>query len=413
MYYELQIMPIHTAGNKLLGAYGTGRDVTEGVHTYRRLQAGIARLQEANKEVEEYVQNINYVFDVGGVRTVNYSPDTHTLTVHKSLNEIQLALTQSRCMTIIDERSKKTVMRILNNMDNRTADIIDTQIKTTLRHNGMPLFLHLRFIPITNRQGVVESYFGMCRDISDVKNTEKLLEVETLRAKEVEKLQNSFLRNMSYEIRTPLNTVVGFAELFEQDHSPEDEEVFITQIKESSAHLLHLINDILFLSRLDAQMIDYNKQETDFAQTFEGHCQMGWSNDMKDGVKYVVENPYEQLIVDIDDANIGRIIEQLAANAAQHTNSGTVRARYDYIGGKLMIAIDDTGTGMSAKTLESIYERFNMGNHMGTGLGLPICKMLAEQMGGSIDISSELGKGTTVWITLPCKATNIIRKKQI
>ena len=134
---------------------------------------------------------------------------------------------------------------------------------------------------------------------------------------------------------------------------------------------------------------------------------------MKDGVNYVVENHYEQLVVEIDDANLGRIIEQIAANAAQHTYSGTVRARYDYINGKLMIAIDDTGNGMSPEKLSQIYERFSSGNHTGTGLGLPICKELAEQMGGSIDINSEEGKGTTVWITIPCTAQAKERKKQL
>jgi signal transduction histidine kinase len=412
-FYERQLVPVYDEHNQLLGIYGTGRDVTEVANTYRKLQQGIRELQKTNKEVTDYVQNINYVLGTGGVRMVNYSPNTHTLTINKSIDEVQLSLTQSRCMTIVDEKSKRIAMRMLNNMDDRTSSVIDAQIKTIVKIHGMPLYLHLRLIPITDNDGRVDRYFGMCRDISEIRNTEKLLEKETQRAKEVENLQNSFLRNMSYEIRTPLSSVVGFAELFEQEHSQEDEEVFIHEIKNSSAYLLRLINDILFLSRLDAHMIEMNKQPIDFAQTFEGHCHIGWNNDKKEGVNYVVENPYETLVVDIDDTNMGRIIEQLAANAAQNTASGMVRARYEYIGGKLMIAIDDTGCGMSAEVLAHIYDRFSSGNNRGTGLGLPICKLLAEQMGGSIDINSEEGKGTTVWVIMPCTATVKDRKKQI
>ena len=126
-----------------------------------------------------------------------------------------------------------------------------------------------------------------------------------------------------------------------------------------------------------------------------------------------MESHYDHLVVDIDETNLGRIIEQITANAAQHTTKGTVRARYDYINGKLVIMIEDTGRGMSEETLAHIYERFATGAHQGTGLGLPICKELAEQMGGSIEISSSLGKGTTVWITMPCKATTIDRKTEI
>jgi len=412
-YYELQLVPVFDRHNKQLGIYGTGRDVTEVVTTYHKAQECIRKVQQATQEITNYVSNINYVLDVGGMRMVTYSPSSHILTVFKGLNQVQLSLTQSRCMTLVDEKSKKKGVRILNSMDNLTAHAIYAEIKTTLRRAGIPLYLQLRLIPIYDGQGKAVSYFGLCRDVSQLKATEALLEIETQRAQEEEDLKNSFLRNMNYEIRTPLNNVVGFAELLEQPHSPEDETIFIDQIKNSSAHLLDLINDILFLSRLDAHMIEINKQPIDFALTFEGHCQMGWANSKKPGVHYIVENRYEQLVVDIDDTNLGRIIEQIAANAAQHTDSGTVRARYDYMGNKLLVAIEDTGCGMSHDRLRRIYDRFNSSAHQGTGLGLPICRALAEQLGGSIDVSSEEGRGTTVWITIPCTATAMERKKEI
>lgn len=412
IFFDIQVVPYYDQEGKLLGTYTTGRDVTEIANAYHQLQKGIANIQKATVEVTEYVNNINYVLGVGGIRMAEYSPSTHTLTIFKGLNQVQLSLTQSRCMTLIDEQSRKKAMRLLNSMDNQTFNSIDAEIKTNLHIKGRTLYVQFHFIPVYDDKGRLDRYFGMCKDLSEIKATELLLEKETIRAKDVENLKNSFLRNMSYEIRTPLNSVVGFAELFEMDHSQEDEDIFIQEIKTSSAHLLNLINDILFLSRLDAHMIEINKQPTDFAQTFEGHCQFGWSKHIKPGVEYLVENPYEQLVVDIDDSNMGRIIEQITMNAAQHTESGTVRARYDYISGKLMIAIDDTGKGMSESTLSRIYERFTSGPNSGTGLGLPICKELVEQMGGSIDISSELSKGTTVWITMPCKASVILRKKK-
>ena len=412
-YYERQLVPIQTADGRMLGTFGSGRDVSEVVTTYHKLQEGITKLRESNKEVSDYVDNINYVLNASGVRIAEYSPDNHTMIIYRALNEVQLKLTQTRCMTLVDDKSKKTAMRMLNNMDNRVNSIIDMQVKTTLRLHGMSFYIRLRFVPITDESGKVVNYYGMCRDISEVRNTQRLLEIETAHAQEVEDLKNSFLRNMSYEIRTPLTSVVGFADLLEQEHNPDDEPLFIEEIKSNSAYLLRLINDILFLSRLDAHMIEINKQPIDFAQTFEGHCQIGWGNNMKPTVNYIVENPYEQLIVDIDDTNMGRIIEQITANAAQYTKQGTVRARYDYVGGKLMIAIDDTGVGMSAETLSHIYERFSSGNHEGTGLGLPICKQLAEQMGGTIELSSEVGKGTTVWITMPCTAIKFDRKNQL
>ena len=113
----------------------------------------------------------------------------------------------------------------------------------------------------------------MCRDISEIKATEQELTEKTLKAQEVETIKNAFLRNMSYEIRTPLTSVVGFAELFQQDHSPDEETLFIQEIKENSTQLLKLINNILFLSRLDAEMIEFKKQPIDFTAFFGGRCE--------------------------------------------------------------------------------------------------------------------------------------------
>ena len=316
-------------------------------------------------------------------------------------------------MTFIEESSKRDAMRILNKMDSRTDSPISLEIKTTIHIGRRPMYLQFSFVPTYDSEGHVVSYFGMCRDMSEIKATEQQLEEQTARAQEVENLKNAFLRNMSYEIRTPLNAVVGFAELFEMEgNSLEDEELFIRQIKDNSAHLLQLINDILFLSRLDANMIEFTPQPTDFAVSFDAHCQVGWMGQEKPGVRYIVENRYSQLVVDIDDANVGRVIEQIVSNAVSHTSEGYVRTRYDYVGDKLIIAIEDSGKGIPPELLNQIYERFSS-TGQGTRLGLPICKELVEQMGGTIDIDSTQGDGTTVWISIPCKASLIVRKKDI
>ena len=132
---------------------------------------------------------------------------------------------------------------------------------------------------------------------------------------------------MSYEIRTPLNTVVGFSELFEMEHSEEDEAVFIHESKTNSDKLLQLINDILFISRLDADMVASTPAPIDFAAVFDGKCESAWASDRKPGVEYVVQNPYKRLIIDIDDTNFSMILEKIIKNAVQHTASGKVLAR--------------------------------------------------------------------------------------
>jgi signal transduction histidine kinase len=296
-------------------------------------------------------------------------------------------------------------------MDNLSRSSLNATVSTTLRaKNGHPLYLYLSFIPIINNEGNIERYFGMCRDIIEIKATEQALSEKTQKAQEVETIKNAFLRNMSYEIRTPLASVVGFAELFQQDHESGEEALFIQEIKENSTQLLKLINNILFLSRLDAEMIEFKKQPIDFAAFFGGRCETAWQKYKLDGVEYVVDNPYNKLVIDVDSQNIGIIIDQIVANAVQHTTTGQVLARFDYTGEELVMAFTDTGSGIADEKLSHIYERFTGSTSRGTGLGLPICYEIVHQMGGKITIKSTVGKGTMVWVTIPCECSEIERK---
>ena len=411
LYYELQLVPVRDDDGQLLGIYGTGRDVTEIAKSYTRLQKNIAKLQEATDELQDYIRNIDYVMQNGGVRIVNYSPDKHTLLVFSEINHIQQRLTQTRLLTLADKESEKAAQRILNNMDNHTRQPVNATIKSTLRLKGnKQLCLYFSFVPVFDADGNVTDYFGMCRDISDIKATEEQLARETVKAQEVETVKNAFLRNMSYEIRTPLNSVVGFAELFEMEHEKADEQLFIEEIKKNSRNLLKLINDILFLSRLDAGMIEINTMPIDLAAIFEGRCQSAWTHCQQPDVSYIVDTPYERLVLDLDLTNLGVILDHIVTNAALHTTSGFVRASFDYNGEDLTVTIQDTGCGIPADLLDRIFERFVTADSSSSGLGLPICQEVVKLMGGRIRLKSEVGKGTIVWITLPCTCKEMVRK---
>ena len=408
MYYELQLLPIRGKQNELLGIFGIGRDVTENVYAYRQLKANTRQLQQVNNEMTKYVKNIDYVLTAGGISMVTYHLATHTLTIYNEIGHVRYALTQTRALSLVAEESKKQALRILNKMENRATDSLHGEFKSGIRHQGIPIYLQFNFIPLYKNNRIYE-YFGMCRDISELKAIEAKLAKETVRAQEVEVIKNAFLRNMSYEIRTPLNSVVGFSELFEMDHTPEDEIVFIEQIKSSSASLLKLINDILFLSRLDAGMITIKPQPVDFAAICEERCEAVWHDLKKPGVEYIVRNPYKRMVVDVDDSNLSLVIDKVITNAVQYTQKGSVEVRYDYMGDQLIVSVEDTGSGIPAETADHIFERFVTGDNTGAGLGLSICHELMEYMGGKIQLKSKEGKGTTVWITLPCKLIEMER----
>ena len=411
LYYELQVMPIYDKFGNRIGFFGTGRNVTESANSYRKLKENSKKLQIVKDDVSTYVHNIDYVLSVGGISLVNYRLDTHTLTVYSEIGHEKYSLTQTRALAFVDSSSEKQALRVFNKMDNRQTGSIIVDVKTCIRRrkDRLPLHLQLNFVP-TIVDGEITEYFGLIRDISEIKAVEEKLAEESVRAQEVETVKNAFLHNMSHEIRTPLNTVVGFSELFQMEHSPEDEALFINEIKNNSASLLKLINDILFLSRLDAGMITLSPQPVDFASIFAGRCSSVWDNHMQPGVEYIVQSPYNRLVVEIDEPNVSMIINKIITNAIQHTKSGSVLARYEYIADRLLVSVEDTGSGIKKENLENIFGRFVTGANNGAGLGLSICHELVQYMGGTIELTSTEGKGTTVWFSIPCKLVEMERK---
>ena len=412
-YYESSITPVINAEGNLEGIYVSGRNVTEMVESFHRQQEGVNQLRIVHKNIQDYIQNINYALRVSDVRLVNYYPDTYTFEISSNVNQSQLCLSQVRCIRLASPQFRKNVSILLNRMDHRNTMLIEQAIQIDIHdRQGRPIWLLFNMVPVYVN-GKVERYFGMCRNITEMIETERRLAVETKKAQETEKLKQAFLTNMSYEIRTPLNTVVGFAELFEAEHDPADEPVFVEQIKKNSNQLLNLVNDILFLSRLDANMIESLRSETDFALFFESSCQLGLSN-AKPEVKTIIENDYEHLIVTIDLENVGKMIQRACALASAYTQKGTIRCKYEYWHNELIIVIEDTGVGIDAEKLPNIFNRFNRNSDTqkyGTGLDMPIIQALANMMGGDIEAQSEKGKGTTARITIPCEATLVEKKR--
>ena len=158
-------------------------------------------------------------------------------------------------------------------------------------------------------------------------------------------------------------------------------------------------------------MITMKTHPVDFAQAIEQKCESIWGNDKKPNVEYIVKKPFRKLVIDIDEPNVSIIIDKIITNAVQHTTKGRILVRYDYLGDELIVAVDDTGEGIPEDMLSHIFERFvtGDGNNTRAGLGLSICHDLIQHLGGAINIKSDIGKGTSVWFTVPCKSLEMDR----
>ena len=416
MYYESAINPIRNEEGKLEGVYMSGRDITEMVNSFHRLQKSVEKLQKGTDSIRQYIANIDYALSVSGVQLVNYYPHSYTFELINRETNSKLHMSQLRCIRLATMPFRRTVNSVLNRMDHLTRHDIKQAIEIEIRDKkGRQIWLLFNMVPMFDAEGRVERYFGTYRDITDMVETEKQLAIETKKAQETELLKQTFLTNMSYEIRTPLNNIVGFAGLFTGDHDANDEPFFMEQIKRSTGELLLLVNDILYISRLEANMEEYTKEPTDFAGAFEALCLAGLSA-IKPEVQPIIVQTYNRLVVDIDMKHVTELIQRMCSMSCLLTSQGSIQVSYEYHRGELTFRFEDTGKGVTEEMMSHIFDHFTRdekGELIGSGLDLAIAQLLAHQMGGTIDIQSDYGKGTSVWVSIPCTALVIEKKRNL
>jgi len=247
-----------------------------------------------------------------------------------------------------------------------------------------------------------ESIWFFGRDLTDTVEAAQKLKEAKEKAEKSERLKSAFLANMSHEIRTPLNAIVGFSRLISEIESSEHKAEFCRIIEENNERLLHLINELLDLSKIEANMVRFNIQPismqklcTEVYNTFCLRC--------SPEVQLIYEPFEEDLFAFADKNRTIQVLSNLIDNALKFTKCGSIHYGYQKKGEYVEIYTTDTGIGIASEQLSSVFDRFVKAdeNIRGTGLGLSICKMLVERMGGHISVQSILGKGTTFLFTLP------------
>ena len=248
--------------------------------------------------------------------------------------------------------------------------------------------------------GVAANNMIMLRE----ENKNKLIE-EQKKATESDRLKSAFLANMSHEIRTPMNGILGFSELLEDETINEaDKKVFVKLIRKNGEILLNLINDIVDISKIEANLLSIRKRPLDmnrFLNEISAHYTELLAVRKGKPIEFkIISNIKPDLIIETDEARLRQILDNLIGNAIKFTQEGSVSVSVEYQEETVHFSVSDTGIGISTDQLSNIFERFiqaNQGhkvNFGGTGLGLAISKNLVELMGGSIKVESELGKGS-------------------
>lgn len=235
--------------------------------------------------------------------------------------------------------------------------------------------------------------------ISEVKLTYALKKAESL-----DKLKSSFLENISHEIRTPLNAIVGFSNILSETSNPQKIANINNIIEQNSDLLLHLMDDILNLSRIEAGYIEFAPRPFDLTKFINDLGLTFKQRATSKGIALICQTPYKACIVELDPLKMNQIVSNLITNAIKFTSQGSIELGYYCNKHEVAIFVKDTGKGIEKKDIDIIFDRFIKIDEFtqGTGLGLPICKAIIDALNGSITVSSEIGKGSTFTIRIPC-----------
>ncbi|WP_455666226.1 sensor histidine kinase [Phocaeicola sp.] len=240
-------------------------------------------------------------------------------------------------------------------------------------------------------------------DITELKETEMKLIKARDNAENLDRLKSAFLANMSHEIRTPLNAIVGFSGLLVDTEDKEERSQYMSIVQENTELLLQLISDILDLSKIESGTFEIVKGKVD-VNVLCSEIVRSLSMKAPEGVELRFDDHLPQCIICSDKNRLTQVISNFINNALKFTFSGFISLSYCEVDGEfLKFSVRDTGTGIPADKVNTIFDRFVKLNTFvhGTGLGLSICKSIVEQMGGSIGVESKEGEGSCFWFVIP------------
>jgi PAS domain S-box-containing protein len=402
---ERDYVPIIENG-KFLGQIWRYQDITDIINQKKSL----LRIEEKYRRIIEDLEFGLIEVDLDQIITKAY-PAFCKLTEY---SEEEL-IGQNAAEILLDPEFEKIIQEQNENRKEGESSVYEIKIRTK---SGTPKWLIISGTPIYNERNEIIGSIGIHIDITERRHLEDALKLANEKANSSVKAKELFIANMSHEIRTPMNVILGMTELLRSSNNSVQDQKYLRAINNSAENLLRLINEILDISKIESGTMNLFEETHNIQELFEDLETSFTEHAKKKNISFDVNidsRIYPYLKCDV--VKLNQVLVNLIGNAIKFTNSGKVILKVslveDNIADQLVqIEVTDTGIGINKENFQLIFESFIQEdasifkNFGGTGLGLAISQAIVNKMGGTIEVQSELGKGSTFSFRVKWKKDN-------
>ena len=410
VYLEISVHPIYDESGQLMYIAVSAYDVTYERYMYLNVKENYIQMQQLNETIKNKETELRYMLEASNMQTWRISLDRDVLEFYSGLNTVVRSFGLKQMQKIFVNQEEDFVKALSNPAEALKNPLvyIGQMYPMVTRSTTELQWVQINCIPEYDENGRLLGAFGVWRNINDLMRKQDLLRRETQRARESGEMKSLFLANMTHEIRTPINAIVGFSEVLAMMTSSEEKQEAVKIIKNNCDMLLRLVNDILTISSFESGHVSIEPVETDFAKTFNELWESLRPRIQEPGVEFLKDNPYDSLRIKIDADRVSQVITNFVTNAVKYTHQGYIKLGYRMETRNqregLYVYCEDTGDGISPEAQEKIFERFFKVNDFiqGTGLGLSICKAFVDACHGDIGVISDgNGQGSVFWMWIP------------
>ena len=390
--------------------YGTGQDVTDMRKAAAALQTA-AEYAARQATAEAAAEHLNRVFAQAPVVIAVVSGPEHRfeLVNEKGYETIGRSLLGRTVAEALPELEDQGFVQLLDNVFQNNMPYVGREIFARLDPASEGGYFNFVFQPLSGDAGVY-AVLVVATDVSDLVRARIAAENAQREALAASRAKSDFLARMSHELRTPLAAIMGYGELLADGITGpvnDEQKKQLGRIRSSANHLLSIIDEILTLARMEAGKEKVDIEDVKIADLLDSVSNMAEPLASAKGLSFDLRTPEDDMVVRTDPVKLRQVLLNLISNAVKYTDKGEVSVAAEATDGVVDFLVSDTGVGVSEEHLEKIFEPFWQVEHTmtrrasGTGLGLAVTRQFVDLLGGSIQVESVLGQGSTFRVRIP------------